>query len=609
MFEVSKTKNMTLRDYLITLFTRNVQLVRLPGDRLKTLDINKSQSIGSPTQYSNRPKWRNGKLFNGVSGYTNGYSNEEIESMRRQMYIDYELMDGNAIIHSAVDLYAEESLTRDIHTNEVLVIKSDNPKVKKVLHNLFYDILNIQFNAFSWIRTMCKYGDMFLYLQIAPKVGIVNVQPIHPSLMRREEGFEDDPNRVVFYYDGSSGMYRSEINRFEFFEIAHFRLMTETMLLPYGMSILEGARRDYRSWTLLEDAMMLHRIMRAPERRIVYIDVGNIAPEQIDAYVESVATELKKTPYLDENGQLNLRYNLMNMQEDIFLPVRGQSQGTKIDTLPGLGNEGMLEDVEYQRKKMMAALKIPPAYLGYEGDGDTKSNLSAIDLRFGRTIERVQNIFVSELYKIAFTHLTVQGFSNVDALNYTLEFTSPSLVFERQRIDIMTAKIDLIKSIREDSILSNQQIYMNILGMTEDEMRMELDNIIESEKFYFRLSQIKDEGNDPKISGKSFGTPHDIASMQVSSKFIDASNPESLKQLYTPDEREENEGKPDQYAGSFETKRDQDFGRDPNGRKEMNKMESLRKSLQHFSDDSKILTESNLLDENRLIDDSDDVKQ
>lgn len=740
---------MTLRDALTRLFTRNVVITRLPGNRLKAFDVNKSQSIGSPTEYSNRPKWRNGRLYNNIAGYTNGYANEEVESMRRQMYIDYELMDADAIIHSALDLYAEECIcgdtiiplldgrrvtikelydnnesnlwlygidskgqfvpvkadriiykgirqclkitlddgtvikctpdhlwvmpdlsfksaselvvgdgiygielkrsmnhrivsieycdecevydvlnagenhvfaieandgsklythncqTRDIHTNELLVIKSEDVRIKKLLHNLFYDVLNIEFNAFSWIRSMCKYGDMFLYLQIAEGHGVVNVQPIHPSLIRREEGYEDDPNQIVFFYDGVMGGYRSEINRFEAFEIAHFRLMTETLLLPYGMSILESARRDYRSWTLMQDAMLLHRIMRAPERRIYYIDVGNIAPEEIDGYVESIVNETKKTPFLDETGQINLRYNLMNMTEDVYMPIRGQQSGTKIDTLPGLGNEGMLEDVEYLRKKMMAALKIPPSYLGYEGEGETKSNLSSLDLRFGRTIERIQKIFVSEFYKIAVIHLYTQGFRNEDLLNFELEFTSPSLVFERQKLDILTAKVDLVKSIKEDNIFSDEYIYTQIFGMTEDEWKAEMDKIAESGKHEFRMQQIVEEGNDPKVSGKSFGTPHDIATMQVSSKFIDSSNPESLKQLYSPDEREENEGKPDQYAGSFETKRDQDFGRDPVGRKEMNKMESLLRRMDKNIGLGKkqTLTEGGLLDENRLIQD------
>lgn len=589
----------------------------MPGGRLKSYDVNKSQSISTPSVYNSRTNWRTGRSFQSRSGYGSGFTNEEVESLRRQMYLDYELMDTDAIIHSSLDLIAEECLSTDIHTNDILVVKSDDIRIKKILHNLFYDVLNLEFNAFSWIRTMCKYGDAFLYLQVAEEYGVVNVMPIHPSLMRREEGDKDDPNALTFYYEGDGGFYRTSRGKLEAYEIAHFRLLSDTAFLPYGISTLEGARTDYKSLTLAENAMLLHRIMRAPERRIFYIEVGNIAPEEVDAYMEQIVNETKKVPYIDqETGQMNLKYNLQNMLEDVYLPVRGDKSGNKIETLPGLGNEGQLEDVNYLRKKMMSAMKIPPAYLGYGDEGtDTKSSLSSLDLRFGRSIERIQKIFVSELYKIAVIHLYLQGFDNDDLLNFELELTSPSLIFERQKIDILTAKVDLVKSIKEDNIFSDKYIYENIFGMTEDEWKAERERIVESVKHKFRLTQISEEGNDPKITGTSFGTPHDIASMQVASK-NDVSDSEQLKKLYTPDEREDNEGRPPEYAGSFETKRDQDFGRDPTGRKENNKMsmpkESIDRLIKGLKTNKKNIKTSlmeddssgiNMLDESNLLDD------
>lgn len=599
---------MTLQDALRRLFTRNVVLTHLPGGRLKAFDVHKSQSIGSPTQYDTKLPWKTGRFMHKGFGYGQSPGTEEIEALRRQMYIDYELMDTDSIIHSSLDLYSEECTTKDIHTNDILVIRSDDPNIKKILHNLFYDVLNIEFNAFSWIRSMCKYGDMFLHLQIADKYGIVNVMPIHPSLMRREEGVEEDPNEVVFYYDETMGGYRSKQNKFSEYEIAHFRLLSDTNYLPYGLSILEAARRDFKSLTLAEDAMLLHRIMRAPERRIYYIDIGNIAPEEVDAYIESIVAETKKIPHIDpETGQMNLKYSLMNQLDDIYMPVRGQQSGTKIDTLPGLGNEGQMEDVEYIRKKVMAALKVPPVYLGYEQSGDTRSTISNLDLRFGRSVERIQKIFASELYKIALIHLYVQGFRDDQLMDFELEFTSPSLIFERQKIDILTAKVDLVKSIKEDNIFSDKYIYESIFGMSTEEWKNEMDRIAASAKNKFRLQQIIDEGNDPVVSGKSVGTPHDLATLQVSSKFLPGQYDDSMKALYTPDEREENEGRPKEYAGSFETKRDQDFGRDPLGRKDAmeNRMRVLKKLIKKDVV-KQPLNEGNdlgMLDESRLLDD------
>lgn len=571
-----------IRDTLKKLFSRNVVIKALPGGRVKTYDISKSQSIGSPTTYSNRAKWRNGRSFNSVSGYGSGFTNEEIEAIRRQMYLDYELMDTDAIVSSALDIFAEESSTLDID-GQLLKIKTDNERVKKILHNLFYDVMNIEFNLWSWIRTMCKYGDFFLYLQIAEEYGIVNVQPIHPSLMIREEGTREDPEQVRFKYEGDVGFYSGH-NIFEEYEIAHFRMLTDTNFLPYGRSVIEPGKKVYKMMTLMEDAMLISRIMRAPERRIHYIDVGNIAPEEVDAYIEQIATEMKKTPYIDQaTGEYNLRYNITSMMEDYYLPVRGDQSGTKIDTLDGLQNEGMKEDVEYFKDKLLASLKIPKDFLGYGLESSSgKANLASLDIRFARTIERLQKIFVSELYKIAIIHLKVQGFKDEELMNFEIYLTNPSLVFERQKTDVMVAKVDLAKSIKEDNLFSDKYIYENIFGMSEDEWKADRNRAIEDAKNKFRINQIVEEGNDPKLTGKSFGTPWDIATMQMASKNIDGSNPESMKQLYTPDERENNEGKPPQYKSSFETKRDADFGRDPTGRRENDKMEMPQISKESF---------------------------
>jgi len=566
----------TIRDRLKTMFTRNVIIKHLPGGRLKTYDVRKSQSVGSPTTYSNRSRWRSGRTGGYGPGFGGTTNNEEIEALRRMLYVDYELMDTDAIISSALDLIAEESTTVDID-GQLLKIKTDDERIKKLLHNLFYDVLNIEFNMWSWIRTMCKYGDHFLYLQIDENFGVTNVMPIHPSLMRREEGFDkDNPDLVRFKYEGDGSGYWSTQERMESYEVAHFRLLTDTNYLPYGRSFIEPAKKSYKMLSLLEDAVLLHRIMRAPERRIIKIDIGNIAPEEIDAHVEQVVQEMKKTPYIDpQTGEYNLRYNLENSIEDVIIPVRGGQSGNSVDVLPGLQNQNAMDDVEYIRKKMMAAIKIPKEFLGYGEDsgGSSKAGLASLDIRFARTVERVQKIFVSELYKIAIVHLYTQGFRDDDLLGFEIYLTNPSLVFERQKTDIMTAKVDLAKSIKEDNVFSNKYVYENIFGMSEDEWKADRDRKVEDAKLTFRLKQITEEGNDPNVSGKSFGTPWDIASLQVSGRMMPGTQ-EDMEKLYTPDGREDNEGKPPQYKGNFETKRDQDFGRDPVGRRENDKMET-----------------------------------
>lgn len=601
----------SFRDTLQRLFTRNVVITRTESGKLKVLDFNKAQSQGSPTTYGTRARWRNGRNINSISGYGSGFTNEEIEALRKQMYIDYELMDTDALVSSAVDVMADESTTVS-ETGELLVIKTDDEKIKRILHNLFYDILNIEFNLWSWLRTTCKYGDFFLYLQLSEKLGVVNVMPVHPSLIIREEGSNENPDHIRFRYDGDYSFVGGSRNYFEQYEIAHFRLLSDTNFLPYGRSVLEGARKEFKRWSLMEDSLLLNRITRAPERRVFKIEVGNLPPEEIDAHIQQNSTEMKKQPYIDPiTGDYDLRFNLMNSLEDFFLPVRGGESGTAIETLPGLQNDGMREDVEYFKGKMLAALKIPKAYLGYDDEGGTeKASLSQQDIRFARTIERIQKVFVSELYKIALTHLAIQGFEPEDLINFELTLTNPSLIFERQKTDVLTAKVDLAKSAREENpLLPNYYIYKNIFGFSDSEIEAIQEQIIETAKFAFRIKQISEEGNDPKETGKSFGTPHDIATMQVASKFQPGQFQSTNKGLYTADEREENEGKPDQHKGSFETNRDKDFGRDPLGRREMEKMESVKKLIKTLQTSKYSSKKDNssltMLNENSLLDEQD----
>jgi hypothetical protein len=560
--------------------------------------------MGNRETFQSPTRWRNGRNVGVVTGYGSGFVNHDIEALRKQLYLDYELMDMDALASSACSIYSDESSTLDVHGNLIL-IKTDDERIKKILHNLFYDVLNIEFNMWCWIRTMCKYGDMFLHLELSEEFGVVNVVPIHPALIIREEGTQENPDQIRFKFEGEGGFY-SRQNIFEDYEIAHFRLLGDTNFLPYGVSIFYPGRKEWKKMTLMEESMLLHRIMRAPERRVFKIDVGNIPPDEVESHINTLATEMKKIPYIDQStGEYNLRFNLENSMEDMFIPVRGGNSGTTVEPLPGLANEGQKDDVEYFKDKFLASLHIPKEYFGYS-EGGTKAGLAQIDLRFARTIERVQKIFVSEFYKIAIVHLKMQGFSNDDLLNFELSLSNPSLVFERQKTDVLTAKVDLAKSIREDNLLSDKYIYENIFGFTDDEWKADRNQRIEDAKHSFRLKQIMEEGNDPKLTGKSFGTAHDIASMQVASKF-EVGNAEEMKKLYTPDGREENEGKPQQFKSSFETRRDMDFGKDPTGRRENNKMEAFirnlnlvkktRQSLREGSeqDNIEMLNENNIL--------------
>ena len=360
---------------------------------------------------------------------------------------------------------------------------------------------------------MCKYGDFYLHLNIHEGIGIVNVNPLSSYEVYREENYDpENPNAVRFIYEGEGGKHT-----YENFEIAHFRLLNDSNFLPYGKAMIEPARKVWKQLVLMEDAMMIHRIMRAPERRIFKVDIGNIPPAEVDSYMNQIMDKMKKIPYVDKTtGDYNLKFNMMNMLEDYYLPVRGDQSGTEIDTLSGM-EFGGIDDIEYLKNRMMAGLKVPKAFLGYDETTEGKATLAAEDVRFARTIERIQRITLSELTKIAVVHLFAQGFSDEDLINFRLELTSPSIIYEQEKISLWNEKIDLASSIKDLKMISDEWVYKNIFKMSKDEWQKQQLGIIEDLKQNFRKTQIEDEGNDPAVTNESYGTPHDLASMNISS--------------------------------------------------------------------------------------------
>lgn len=571
----------SIYDRLKTLFSTNVVVRNVGGRKLKVVDTARYQADGNP--HTSKVIDRYGRLHGSrgtpISVYNqyNSFSATKID-----LYTDYEAMDTDAIICSALDIYADESTLKNAQ-GDVLTIRTDNENIRKILHNLFYDILNIEYNLWPWIRNLCKYGDHYLYLDVKDEVGITNVVPLSPYEMQRDEG--TDPEHIYmtkFIYEGPLGK-----GEFQNYEIAHFRLIGDTNFLPYGKSMLEGARKLYKQLVLMEDAMLIHRIMRAPEKRIFKVDIGNIPPAEVDQYMQNIIDKMKKTPVVNEQtGQYNLRYNMQNLLEDFYLPVRGGQAGTTIETLPGLQYQA-IEDVEYLKGKIFAALKIPKAYLGYDESLEGKATLATLDIRFARTIERIQRIIVSELTKIAIVHLYAQGYENADLVNFEINLTGPSIVYEQEKIALMKEKVDLAGSLIEKKLLSMKYIYSNIFNFSDDEAEMEKNNVLEDIKHAFRQKQIESEGNDPAITKESFGTPHDLATMNI----YGGKNVRQINDVEMPEGGWPGAGRPPEHGSTVGTDRS-NFGRDPLGRKDVSKSLDVNLSPKHNYRGSPIRNES-----------------
>jgi hypothetical protein len=545
------------------LFSNDVIIRNVGGNQLKIMDTDRIQKYGNLESNSLYDRFT--RLHRPVGSSLQYNPTLNYSSMRLQLYSDYEAMDYDSLIAPALDIISEEATLKNEY-GDVLTIKSSNDNVKRVLHNLFYDVLNVEFNLPSWVRQMCKYGDFYLHLQISEKFGVYNALPLSVYQVVREEGMDpENPSYVQFVLDpnglSQSQTYsarRSDQMKLENYEVAHFRLLSDANYLPYGRSYLEPARKVFKQLILMEDAMLIHRIMRAPEKRIFYMNVGGIPPQEIDQFMERTVARMKKTPYVDQNtGDYNLKFNIQNMTEDFYIPVRGNDASTKIETTKGLDYDGTT-DIEYLKNRMLAALKIPKAFLGYDENLEGKSTLAAMDIRFARTIERLQRTIVSELQKIALVHLYTQGFTDSDLVDFELSLTGPSIVFEQEKTELYKSKVELANSIADKKILSSDFVYKNVFNLSDKEMEYERNRSLDDAAHIFRLNQIENEGNDPIESGESYGTPHDLANLYSTKR------DKGIKDV--PDGYDENEpGRPKTKLSDFGTDKS-NFSRDPLGK-------------------------------------------
>ena len=407
------------------------------------------------------------------------------EPNRLAAYYDYESMEFTPEISAALDIYSEESTTLS-EKGDILTIYSESKRVKNILTDLFENILDVNTNLQMWCRGLGKYGDNFVYLKIDPERGVVGCQQLPNIEIERHEGAASNVHKA----EPSSNVtmpsrelrfaWKNKDMEFQAWEVAHFRLLGDDRKLPYGTSMLDKVRRIWKQLLLAEDAMLIYRTSRAPERRVFKVFVGNMDDKDIESYVQRVANKFKRDQVVDpQNGQVDMRYNQMAVDQDYFIPVRDPGQTSPIETLPGAQNLGEIADIEYIQKKMLAALRIPKAFLGFEeivGDGKT---LALMDIRFARTINRIQKSLIQELNKIALVHLYLLGLED-ELDNFTLSLTNPSAQSDLLKVEQWKEKITLYKDATSDQSqigiqpVSHTWAKKNILGMSDNDVVLDL---------------------------------------------------------------------------------------------------------------------------------------
>ena len=406
------------------------------------------------------------------------------EPTRLAAFYDYESMEYTPEISTALDIYAEESTTPN-QDGYVLQVYSESKRIKSILVDLFVNRLDINTNLPMWIRNMCKYGDNFVYLKLDQERGVIGcLQLPNIEIERVERGMETRTFSAVPNIKQKSLKFswKEKNSEFNTWEVAHFRLLGDDRKLPYGTSMLEKARRIWKQLVLAEDAMLIYRTSRAPERRIFKVYVGNMDDKDVEAYVQRVANKFKREQIVDnKTGNVDLRFNQMAVDQDYFVPVRDQAAPDPITTLPGGTNLSEIADIEYIQKKLVTALRIPKAYLGFEepvGDG---KNLSLLDIRFARTINKIQKSVIAEMNKIAIIHLFLMGFED-ELENFTLLLTNPSKQADLLMIDVWKEKVLLYKDLVAEvpkSIQATSATWAkkHIFGFSDEEIKVDVQQI------------------------------------------------------------------------------------------------------------------------------------
>lgn len=410
----------------------------------------------------------------------------------RLMYRDVDLMDTMPEIGTALDIVSEEA--NYIGENGSLInVSSGSERVKGILQDLFVNRLSINTTLPMLTRTMIKYGNAFWLLHTDTQLGVLGWKELPVYEIERYENGMDCPytngytvhsNDVDNHRDETRFVWvgQQQATEYRNWQIAHFRLLYDSSMLPYGVSFLHKARRHFRMLSMMEDMMFIYRLDRSIERRVFKINVGAIDEADVPAYVQQIADNFKRTPIIDPmTGQIDLRKNIMSQTNDYFIPVREDGAASPIENLAAGQNLTAMDDIKYVQNKIVTALRVPKSFLNFEEAAGDGKNLSLLDVRFMRTVNRIQQSLLLELNKIATIHLLMLGFTD-DLTNFTLEMSNPSSQAEMLELENLAKKVTTAKDAVSDPgggmpLTSMTWAWRHIFKWSDKEIQQNLEEL------------------------------------------------------------------------------------------------------------------------------------
>jgi hypothetical protein len=423
----------------------------------------------------------------GYSGFDVDASNisEALGLDRRRLhrYHDYESMDEYPDISSALDIYADDCTQVDSTTRRSMWVESDDERVRHELDELFYKRLEIEDHIWPQSRTLSKYGNNFEEI-ILDETGVIGLNYMPPATVRRIEDKRGNLMGFAQSYGGGENMTASQFGEivsptgaavsgqrdiavFEGWRVVHMRLLSKYRESLYGWSVVDPARWIWKRLMLLEDAVLVYKLTRSPSRYAYYVDVGGMPTKEANKVLADVKRKMKKVKFVNpKTGKLDLNHNPMAFDEDIFLGVREGKESVRVDVLNG-PNYQQVEDVQYFLNKLYAAIKVPKAYLGYDENMPSKATLSQEDVRFARTVLRVQREMRNGLGKVARVHLAARKIDPA-AVDFKIAMTVPSAIFELGQMEVRRARADLAASMERH--VSMHWLLSNVYGLSDDEI-------------------------------------------------------------------------------------------------------------------------------------------
>lgn len=513
-----KTGNNLLSRLYNLLFRKNILTRTGRQSVTNSSDGSAPESPPKDNDYEQEKKRRrDARRIGGIKATSSGELGPS-DYIKMSLLSEYNLMDLDPLISSVLDIYCEEIINKN-EEGSLLKIKTSSLQVKSVIEDFFQNVVEIEKNLYPWIRRLLKYGDVYLKLDYQNSLGITDIKELPLENIQRIEYYNEKGilQNVYFKYKpyapilpfSTINQYEMDIQsnveerEFEYEEVLHIRLLKDRMFFPYGTSILESSRQTWKRLYLLEEAMLIHKLTRAPNRLVYKLDVTSIPEEEEEEYVQSMINELKRTPVVDESGNYNMRYNINSLLEDYFILSRGGQDLISIDSIK-MDEMQITEELNYLLNRLLSGFKIPKAFYSYDDKVEGKATLTTQDIRFAKTTERYQTIICYYLKDLAFRHLYLQGFPEEELYSFDIQFNISSRIYDSERIDLMKNKLELANELISSNLFSKRYVYEKVFGFTDAEITELLKQIEGDVKEEFRFNQIKQMGNDPKITGKVY---------------------------------------------------------------------------------------------------------